>query len=71
MIDKATKVQCMRFLFSRPSSLHDDPDQLIKWADDGLPKLFRGRAQEVTTDDDRLAALYDELIKREEAAESA
>jgi hypothetical protein len=62
----------MRFLFSRPSSLHDDPDpeQLIKWADDGLPKLFRGRAVEVITDDERLAALYDELIEREQAAGS-
>jgi hypothetical protein len=57
----------MKFWFARPSSLHDDPDELVKWGDDGLPRLFRGRAGEVITDEQLLAKLYDELIAREAA----
>jgi hypothetical protein len=65
--DRTNKIQCMKFWFARPSSLHDDPDELVKWGDDGLPRLFRGRAGEVITDEPLLVKLYDELIARETA----
>lgn len=66
MTDRATKVQCMRFLFARPSSLHDDPSELVKWRDDGLPTIQRQRAEEVVADEELLASLYDELLAREQ-----
>jgi len=56
----------MRFLFARPSSLHDDPSELIKWSSEGLPRIYRGRAGEVVSDDELLLSLYDELLRREE-----
>lgn len=67
--DRTNKIQCMKFWFARPSSLHDDPQELVKWGDDGLPRLFRGRAGEVISNDQLLADLYDELIAREAAAQ--
>ena len=69
MTEITTKVQCMRFLFARPSSLHDDPNELIKWGPDGLPKLFKGRIEEAISNDKLLVRLYDELIEREGAAD--
>jgi len=63
--DRATKIQCMRFLFARPSSLHEDPDQLIIWSPEGMPRIFRGRAEEVVSNEDLLVSLYDELLSRE------
>lgn len=69
MTDRATKIQCMRFLFARPSSLHDDTSRLVHWHEDGLPKIHRARAEEVVSDEDLLVSLYDELIAREEQRE--
>lgn len=66
--ERATKVQCMRFLFARPSSLLDDPEHLITWGEDGLPKLDKHRAEEVVVDDELLVSLYDEILVRERAA---
>jgi hypothetical protein len=68
MIDRETKIQCMRFLFARPSSLHEDPDRLVTWTPEGMPRIFRGRAEEVVTNDDLLVSLYDELLAREQKA---
>lgn len=65
MTDRTTKIQCMRFLFARPSSLHDDPSELIQWNESGLPTIHRDRADEVVDDDELLVSLYDELIRRE------
>jgi hypothetical protein len=66
MTDEETmKIQCMRFWFARPSSLHDDPNELIKWAN-GLPKVYRNRAPEVISNEEMLLDLYDELIAREQ-----
>jgi len=70
MLDK-TKIQSMRFLFARPSSLHDDPLHLIKWSADGLPRVHRERAAEVVTDEGLLVELYDELVQRESTATAA
>jgi hypothetical protein len=69
--DTANKIQCMRFLFGRPSSLHDDPDELIKWGEDNLPKLFKGQVEKVVSNDTLLVELYDELIQREQSTEQA
>jgi hypothetical protein len=69
--DIVNKIQCMRFLFGRPSSLHDDPNELIKWGADNLPKLFKGRVNEVVSDDVLLVKLYDELIQRERSTDQS
>jgi hypothetical protein len=65
VIDTSAKVSSMKFLLARPSSLHDDPTQIIKWGPDGLPKIFRGQAEQVITDEETLISLFDEIVQRE------
>jgi hypothetical protein len=65
-LENLAKINAMRFLFARPSSLHDDPRKEIIWGDDGLPKLFRGSASRITSDDRALLLLYRQIVEREE-----
>ncbi len=62
---RATKIICIKFLFARPSSLHDEEEPVIRWSDEGLPKISRAHAAEVIQDDDLLVELYDGIIARE------
>lgn len=62
---RATKIICIKFLFARPSSLHDEESPIIRWSEDGLPKISRAHAAEVIQDDEQLVALYNEIIARE------
>lgn len=57
--------QIMRDYLARPGSVHDDPNEVVKWDQYGRPSVFRGAIGELRQNDEWCRELWKECCRRE------